>query len=165
MSLLQIQVEIDKEPGVQRTDRYPQKFWETKSLEEMTKAEWETLCDRCGRCCLHKVEDEETGEVLYTSVACKLYELNSSTCGNYFHRKQFVPECMVLTVQEVRKLTCLPQTCAYRLLAEGKSLPEWHPLISGDPQSVIRFGMSINRFAISETMIDMRALDQYILER
>lgn len=149
---------------MRKIKKEPQNFWETKSLDELTEAEWEALCDHCGRCCLHKVQDEESGEVVYTSVACKLYDLDLSACGDYIHRKQIVPECMVLTVQKVRKTTCLPQTCAYRLLAEGKTLPAWHPLISGDQQTVKSFGMPINRFAISETMIDMRALDQYILE-
>jgi uncharacterized cysteine cluster protein YcgN (CxxCxxCC family) len=118
-------------------------FWKVKSLEAMTEAEWESLCDGCGRCCLVKLEDEDTGEYYATDVACRLLDTDSCRCQNYGERQSLVPDCVRLTPTEARTLGWLPKTCAYRMLAEGRDLKEWHPLISGRPESVIEAGISV----------------------
>jgi uncharacterized cysteine cluster protein YcgN (CxxCxxCC family) len=125
-------------------------FWQRKTLGEMTRPEWESLCDSCGKCCLLKLEDEETGEVDYTNAACKLLDLKSCKCTKYAERKKHVPDCIKLTIKLVDKLTWMPSTCAYRLIAEGKDLEWWHPLVSGDPESVHKAGMSVRGRAIPE---------------
>ena len=125
-------------------------FWKTKSLEQMTRAEWENLCDGCGRCCLNKLEDEDTGEFIYTRAACKLLDLGTCRCGDYPNRATKVPDCVTLTPQNVPTLGWLPATCAYRLLDEGKPLAWWHPLVSGDPATVIAAGISVKDEAYSE---------------
>jgi uncharacterized cysteine cluster protein YcgN (CxxCxxCC family) len=112
------------------------KFWETKSLAEMTEAEWESLCDGCGKCCLIGLEDEDTGEIYLTDVACKLLDGASCQCSNYPERAKYVPDCVKLTPENVPGLSWLPKTCAYRLVQEGRPLFWWHPLVSGDPESV-----------------------------
>ena len=124
-------------------------FWE-KPLAELDRGEWEALCDGCGKCCLHKLEDADTGEIHATNVACKLLDLHSGRCTNYRGRRAFVPDCVRLTAGTVDKLGWLPSTCAYRLRAEDKPLPDWHPLISGDPETVHRAGISIRGWTISE---------------
>ena len=125
-------------------------FWRTKALEEMTDAEWESLCDGCARCCLNKLEDEDTGRVVYTDVGCSLLDGESCRCSEYVHRSDKVPECVRLTPHEVRTLTWLPTTCAYRLVAEGRDLYDWHPLVSGDPDSVHRAGVSVRGKTVRE---------------
>jgi uncharacterized cysteine cluster protein YcgN (CxxCxxCC family) len=125
-------------------------FWRRKSLAEMTKEEWESLCDGCAKCCLNKLEDAETGEIIYTDVACRLLDLKSCRCRDYPRRKRLVPDCEILTPEAVRRFKWLPSTCAYRLLAEGKDLYWWHPLVSGDPESVHRAGVSVRGRAVSE---------------
>ena len=117
-------------------------FWR-KGLENLTKREWESLCDGCGRCCLVKLEDEDTGEIHFTDIACKLFEAGSCRCANYAKRKSLVPDCVQLTPEAVRSLPWLPPTCAYKLVAEGKDLKWWHPLVSGDPASVHEAGISV----------------------
>src|SRR3954469_22029567 len=117
-------------------------FWKTKSLEEMSDAEWESLCDGCGRCCLNKLEDIDTGEIAWTDVACRLLEGESCRCRNYPKRQKLVPDCVQLTPESVRNLSWLPPTCAYRLVAEGRELYWWHPLLSGDPSTVHQAGIS-----------------------
>ena len=139
-------------------------FWKTKTLEEMTREEWESLCDGCARCCLHKLQDEDTGEILFTPVACKLLDLNTCRCGDYRRRHKRVSGCLQLNPGLVRKLDWLPLTCAYRLVAEGKDLEDWHPLVSGDPASVHRAGISVREWAISERDVDMDALEDYVIE-
>ena len=120
------------------------KFWEKKSLSAMTQKEWEALCDGCGKCCLNKLEDDETGEVEMTRIACRLLDDQSCLCSQYSIRHQFVPECIVLTPKTLKEnMYWLPQTCAYRLLSEGRPLFDWHPLVSGDPASVHRAGVRI----------------------
>ncbi|MDX9865043.1 MAG: YcgN family cysteine cluster protein [Anaerolineaceae bacterium] len=141
-----------------------QPFWEAKQLEEMSVAEWELLCDHCGRCCLHKVEDEEGGGVYFTSIVCKLYDLKNGGCRAYAHRSVFVPTCVVLSVENVAELNFMPKTCAYRLLQEGKPLPAWHPLVSGSRLSARKAGIAILSFAILETEIDMDHLEGFILD-
>jgi len=125
-------------------------FWETKTLEEMTTAEWESLCDGCGRCCLHKLRHEDTNALSHTNVACRLLDVTTARCSDYANRKRRVPDCISLTPEEVRSVDWLPPTCAYRLVAEGKTLYSWHPLISGDPASVAKAGVSVAGRAISE---------------
>jgi len=118
-------------------------FWRAKTLDEMSEAEWESLCDGCGRCCLVKLEDEDTGRIHATDIGCRLFDGASCRCRDYPNRSQTVPDCVTLTPDAVRSLSWLPPTCAYRLLGEGKELPWWHPLVSGDPQTVIAAGVSV----------------------
>ena len=118
-------------------------FWETKRLDEMTTDEWESLCDGCGRCCLLKLEDEDTGRIYYTDVGCKLLDCETCRCTNYPDRLTYVPDCVVLDPQKAKGLEWMPSTCAYRLLANGQPLPDWHPLLSGNPESVHWAGMSV----------------------
>jgi uncharacterized cysteine cluster protein YcgN (CxxCxxCC family) len=125
-------------------------FWEIKTLRELTVEEWESLCDGCGRCCLVRFEDEETGEVFPTHVSCKLFDPQTCRCSNYVERKTHVPDCIKLTPHEVEHLTWMPTSCAYRRLHEGRGLASWHPLISGDPESVHRAGVSVRGKVFSE---------------
>ena len=126
-------------------------FWNTKKLTEMSIEEWESLCDNCGKCCLHKLEDEATRKIVFTSVACKLINLNSCRCSRYSERTTLVPECLDLSQLDSDKYNWLPSTCAYRLLNDGKELPSWHPLISGNYASVKKAGVSISSYAIKES--------------
>jgi uncharacterized protein len=125
-------------------------FWKTKSLAEMSRDEWESLCDGCGRCCLNKLEDEDTGRYLYTKAACKLLDLKTCQCTDYPNRAKRVPDCVTLTPQIVGDLGWLPKTCAYRLLDEGHDLPWWHPLISGRAETVDEAGITVKGVAYSE---------------
>ena len=125
-------------------------FWRHKRLEDMSRAEWEALCDGCGKCCLHKLEDADTGAVYYTNVACRLLDLDAIRCTRYAERRRYVPDCAVLDASQVRNFHWLPDTCAYRLVAQGDDLPDWHPLVSGDPDSVHRAGMSVRGRTVSE---------------
>ena len=128
----------------------PVPFWKAKSLEQMTREEWESLCDGCGRCCLHKLRDDDTGALSFTNVACRLLDLKTCQCGDYAHRRRRVPDCVSLTPAEVRAIDWLPPSCAYRRLADGKDLAWWHPLVSGDPDTVHEAGISVRGRAISE---------------
>ena len=121
----------------------PTPFWRSKTLEEMDAAEWESLCDGCGRCCLVKLEDADTGEIHYTDVGCTLLDAGACRCRSYETRQAQVPDCLRLTPETVRAVSWLPPTCAYRLVAEGRDLFAWHPLVSGDPDSVAAAGMSV----------------------
>jgi uncharacterized cysteine cluster protein YcgN (CxxCxxCC family) len=137
-------------------------FWETKKLAEMTAEEWESLCDNCGKCCLHKLEDEDTGKIAFTRVACRLINLNTCRCTRYNERTKLVAECLDIRKLDVEKYNWLPSTCAYRLLNEGKELPSWHPLLTGSPASVKRAGVSISSYAIKESMA--MDLEDHIIE-
>ena len=130
-----------------------QPFWETKTLKQMSKQEWESLCDGCARCCLHKLEDEDTDEVYYTDVHCRYMDKNDCSCTVYQTRNEKVPECIWLTPEQAHSFHWLPDTCAYRLVAEGKPLYDWHPLISGDPDSVHKSGISLQGKGIPDDKI------------
>jgi len=126
--------------------------------------EWERLCDGCGKCCVLKLEDTDTGRVHYTDVACKLLDCKAASCTNYANRKKFVPDCIVLTPQTLSELPWMPDTCAYRLLHEGQDLPHWHPLISGDPDSVRQAGHSVAGRVSTETSVRNRDLIDHITQ-
>lgn len=137
-------------------------FWKTKTLAEMTHEEWESLCDGCGKCCLHKLEDEDTSEIYYTNVACRLLNLDTCRCTNYPERTRLVPECLELKQHEITEFVWLPSTCAYRLVSEGADLPQWHPLVSGNVTSVENAGVSIRSYAIPESEAD--DLEDHVIE-
>ena len=150
-------------PPVESENPAPQPFWK-KPLEELTRREWEQLCDGCGRCCLVKLEDEDTGNIHFTSVACKLLDPDTCRCRDYRDRQRHVPDCVRLTRKNVGTLSWLPKTCAYRLRATGEDLPDWHPLVSGDPGSVVRAGISVRgRIAASEEDVDIDDLPGFIV--
>ena len=126
-------------------------FWKTKRLEEMDTDEWESLCDGCAKCCLLKLEDVDTGELAFTEVACRLLDLGACTCTDYPNRSVRVPDCLQVTPELAGTANWLPSTCAYKLLAEGKELPWWHPLVSGDPETVHAAGISVRHRVIHES--------------
>jgi len=137
-------------------------FWETKKLSQMSPQEWESLCDGCAKCCLNKLEDEESEEIFFTSVACDLIDLESCRCTKYQERTVLVPECIDLTQHDFSDYTWLPSTCAYKLLSDGEPLPSWHPLISGTQESVFEVGAAIRSFAIKESQVE--DLEDHIIE-
>ena len=140
------------------------KFWLNRQLEDFSDAEWEALCDGCGRCCLNKLEDEDTGEILLTRLACRLLDIGSCQCRDYPNRKAKVPECVKIDAETVRRVTWLPPTCAYRLIGEGRDLNWWHPLVSGTQQTVHDAGISIRHFARSEKGVKVENYWKYIIE-
>ena len=137
------------------------RFWELP-IEALNRAEWEALCDGCGRCCLHKLEDEDTGEVIETNVACRLLDHATARCTDYKHRKAFVPDCLRLTPRLVAEVSWLPETCAYRRRADGQPLPPWHYLLTGSRESMVRAGVCVAGRVIGED--DAGPLEHHIVD-
>ena len=151
-------------PGVP-ADTLRERFWETVPLARMSPREWEALCDGCGKCCLNKLEDEDTGEVAFTRIACRLLDGETCRCSQYAIRRQFVPECVQLNTETLPKIAYwLPRTCAYRLLHEGRKLYPWHPLITGDPNSVHEAGASVRGWTIPEFEVPEEEWEDYLIE-
>ncbi len=145
-------------------DHMRPKFWE-RPLTSLTPREWEALCDGCGKCCLNKLEDPDTAEIAFTRVACRLLDNETCRCAQYEIRKQFVPECVVLTPKNIGEIAYwMPTTCAYRLRYEGKPLYDWHPLISGDPETVHSAGISVKGWTVPEFEVDEDEWEDYIIE-
>jgi uncharacterized protein len=138
-------------------------FWREKTLAEMTPAEWESLCDGCGQCCRVKLEDIETGQVAVTDLVCRLLDVDTCRCRHYDERHARVPDCIAFDAHLAHTLPWLPETCAYRLLAEGESLPDWHPLVTGDPESVHRAGISVRHAVIPEDRIASTELEYHVM--
>ena len=136
-------------------------FWASKALTELSDEEWESLCDGCGKCCLNKIEDEDTGELFFTNAACHLLDLGTCRCGDYAQRHARIPTCLNLR-RNFERFDWLPETCAYRLRHEGLALPAWHPLVTGDARSVHRAGVSVRGFAVSEE--DVIDLTEHVIE-
>jgi len=140
-------------------------FWEIKSLDEMSFEEWESLCDRCGQCCLHKTEDESTGNVFHTIIACRLLDLEQCCCSDYEHRMDQVAECLKITPVGFKRMHLLPESCAYRRLSEGKPLEWWHPLISNDPETVHLADISVLGKVLSEDNIHPDDFETYMTDQ
>lgn len=139
-------------------------FWETKTLEQMSPEEWESLCDGCGLCCLVKLEDEDSGEVCTTSVSCRQLDIETCRCNDYENRLEKVSMCVQLNIENISIMHWMPESCAYRLLYNDKPLPEWHPLISGYGNSVHDAGVSVKFFALSEEYIHPEQLTDFLME-
>ena len=139
------------------------RFWEDIPLDKLDRGQWEALCDGCGKCCLHKLEDEETGELFATNVACRLLDRRTAQCSDYRHRRAYVPDCVRLTPGNVSSIDWLPSTCAYRLRAEGRPLPDWHYLVCGDREAVKRAGESVSGWTISED--EAGELENHMVDR
>ena len=141
------------------------RFWERKRFDRMSGAEWEALCDGCGKCCMNKLEDEDSGEVVLTNVACRLFDDSTCRCAQYPIRHQFVPDCIVLKPDNIEQnLYWMPETCAYRLVYEGRPLFEWHPLISGTADTVFAAGVSMQNATVPEFEIPEDDWEDYIIE-
>ena len=149
--------------SIEMSNELRTEFWKNYTLEQLTQAEWEALCDGCGQCCLIKLEDDETNEIAYTKVACKLLDCTTGHCSDYPNRMQHVPDCIQLTTDKLQNIHWLPNSCAYRRVNEGKSLPAWHHLITGSRHNVIKARKSVAGRCISENEIDPKEIDDYIV--
>ena len=138
-------------------------WWNLKSLDALSREEWESLCDGCAKCCLHKLEDADSGEVFYTKVRCRYLDEDNCRCSDYDNRSRIMPNCIQLSPGNLDELAWLPATCAYRLRFEGKSLPDWHPLVSGSADSVHKAGISIRGRAISDEYVHPDGFDEHIV--
>ena len=139
-------------------------FWKTKRLEELSPGEWESLCDGCGLCCLNKLEDWDTGEVVFTSVACRLLDGDTCRCSDYPNRQKTVPDCIQLTSKGVHDIGWLPPTCGYRLVRDGEDLYWWHHLVSGDRDTVHQAGISAQGRTVSETQVNVEDFEDYLVD-
>ncbi|MGD8341883.1 MAG: YcgN family cysteine cluster protein [Gammaproteobacteria bacterium] len=139
-------------------------FWQTRSLAELSEKEWESLCDGCGRCCLRKLEDADSGSIAYTDVSCRLFDSESCRCRDYQHRTELVADCVKLRPGDREQLKWMPSTCAYRLLDAGKPLPDWHPLVSGTQQSVRDAGIAVARRCVSEEFVHEDEIEFRIID-
>ena len=142
---------------------YDEPFWRRRRLEDLSPTEWESLCDGCGRCCLNKIEDEDTGEIHLTRLACGLLNISTCRCSDYPNRQAKMPDCVQIDPEKVRSLSWLPATCGYRLVGEGRDLQWWHPLVSGSPDTVHQAGISVRGFARSEKGVKLEAYWRYII--
>ena len=140
------------------------RFWEQKSLDDMSDEEWEALCDGCGQCCLHKLVNDETADVFYTRVACQLLDGETGRCTRYAQRLEVVEDCLDVRRMTASELAWMPRTCAYRLIHERKPLPPWHPLVSGDPTSTRAAGVAVTDWAVSEETVNLDNLEAEIIE-
>lgn len=140
------------------------RFWEEVPFDQLSEAEWESLCDGCCQCCAHKLQDEDTDEIFKTNIICQYLDLKQCSCTVYSERRQMVPDCIKVTTQNADKLSWMPETCAYRLLANGKPLPEWHPLLNDDPESVIKAGVSVKGKVICETDINEEDMEDFVVD-
>jgi uncharacterized cysteine cluster protein YcgN (CxxCxxCC family) len=148
---------------ISRTGLAP-RFWEQKPLDQLSPTEWEALCDGCGRCCLNKLEDWDTGEIYWTNIACTLLDANTCRCSDYSDRFAHVPDCIQLDVAKVETLTWLPPTCAYRLVNEGRDLYWWHHLVSGDPETVHEAGISVRGRTVPEDGLEPEDFEDYLVQ-
>ena len=137
-------------------------FWQTVKLTDMTAAQWEAVCDGCAKCCLVKLQDEDSGEIVFTDIVCNLLDQQTCRCTHYQERTKLVPDCVKLTKDNLDKIDFMPPSCAYRLLHEGKDLPQWHPLVSGRADSVVEAGMSVKGRVIAEMAFDGDSEDRVV---
>lgn len=151
-------------PLLQNRPTASRPFWEEKSLDEMTREEWELLCDGCGKCCLHKIDDMVSGNILYTRVACQFLDLKTCRCRHYARRSELISDCVDLTPDGVRQLSWLPKSCAYRRIHEGRGLAWWHPLVSGQRRTVRSAGASVCDWAVPEKNIHLNELEAYVID-
>jgi len=145
------------------TKKIQDRFWENIPLDQMSQSQWESLCDGCGRCCLQKLEDESNGEVFYTQLVCHIYDMEKNCCSDYPNRHQRVPQCVKLTPELISEFHWLPSTCTYRVLSEGKPMPQWHPLISDDPQDIAKAGISITGKVLPEQIVAEDEWEEHII--
>lgn len=138
-------------------------WWETTALPDMDRAQWEALCDGCGLCCVHKLEDEETGELFPTNVACRMLDRKSGQCSDYRNRRAHVPDCLRLTLRTLSEIDWLPETCGYVRVAAGLPLPDWHHLVSGDREAVHAAGISVRGWTVSED--DVEHLEDHVIDQ
>lgn len=155
--------EIADDPGIWAAEGEQKPFWETKRLQDMTPEEWDSICDGCGQCCLNKLEDDDTGQIFLTRLSCRLLDLESCRCKDYENRFARMPDCLSIDIKAVRKLRWLPESCGYRRLNEGRGLAWWHPLISGDPETVHQAGVSVRGWARSEKGVPLDEIERYII--
>ena len=137
-------------------------FWKTKSLKDMTPSEWESLCDRCGKCCVVKLEDFDTQEIYYTNVSCKLLCEKTALCKDYLNRKALVPDCKILSPKNLKNLKWMPETCAYKILDQGGQLPKWHPLVCENNEEIVKSGNSVKNKVKNEEKVKTKNLPNYI---
>jgi len=141
-----------------------EKFWETIPFDQLNQKQWESICDGCAQCCAHKLQDEDTDEIFYTNIVCEYLDTNKCQCSVYADRHTYVPDCIKITAENAKELSWIPETCGYKLLANGKPLPDWHPLVTGSRNSTEQANMSIRDKVISEADIDMDDLEDYLVE-